>query len=391
MLDERNTTSRFAIHYVFVLPDFRYGAGTSVLGLAQSLVRLGQRCSLIGQNALEESKCGSEVIGTSVPNLRVTEFVAFFRLVRTLRILRRGSKRPIAVTGGLWHSIPVIVASRLAGVPVIAFERGAIAPRLENLGGGFRRQIGTLLISAVYALPCAIFFNSKGSLGEFRDSFPRVGIPMHHLYSGVDVKALKIEMSHKTFDDQIALERPRGITALFVGRLVPAKNLSWLISMLQSCASRPTHLQVVGDGPLRAALELQARQAELRNPNIRFTFTGVQSADDVRLAMTRTDVLLLSSKWEGLPRVLLEAALYGTPIVSLDTRHGPAEILAYYRYGIIVKGQDPASYWQAVLAASRYRAEGTSPADPQDGADSPFSSFDAIASRFIGLTSQLQC
>ena len=49
--------------------------------------------------------------------------------------------------------------------------------------------------------------------------------------------------------------------------------------------------------------------------------------------MNMSDVLILSSKFEGLPNVLLEAAYLNKYIISSNCKTGPKEIIKEYKYG----------------------------------------------------------
>jgi glycosyltransferase involved in cell wall biosynthesis len=61
----------------------------------------------------------------------------------------------------------------------------------------------------------------------------------------------------------------------------------------------------------------------------------------------------LSSKWEGLPTVLLEALAFGVPIVSTDCPGGSNEILAGGKYGALVPMSNPRALAEAILIALR--------------------------------------
>jgi glycosyltransferase involved in cell wall biosynthesis len=67
--------------------------------------------------------------------------------------------------------------------------------------------------------------------------------------------------------------------------------------------------------------------------------------------MARAAVFALSSRWEGLSLVLIEALACGCRIVSTDCRTGPTEVLEGGRYGRLVPVGDPAAMGRAILEA----------------------------------------
>ena len=98
---------------------------------------------------------------------------------------------------------------------------------------------------------------------------------------------------------------------LAVGRLVEQKNHELAIRAMTQVPGAT--LAIVGDGPLRPDLERLA--AELGAPVI---FTGVRR--DARALMGAADVVVMPSRWEGLPLSALEALASGTPLVATNVR-----------------------------------------------------------------------
>ena len=64
--------------------------------------------------------------------------------------------------------------------------------------------------------------------------------------------------------------------------------------------------------------------------------------------MSRSSVFVLSSAWEGLPAVLIQAMACGCPVVSTDCPSGPAEILDQGVYGPLVPVGDDAAMAEAI-------------------------------------------
>ncbi|MDO9369962.1 MAG: glycosyltransferase [Sphingopyxis sp.] len=107
-----------------------------------------------------------------------------------------------------------------------------------------------------------------------------------------------------------------------VGRLAPQKSQATLLAALARLADRPWRLTLVGDGPLEADLRAQAAALGLAD---RVTFAGFT---DPLPHMARADLFILSSRWEGLPAVALEALGCGLGLVVTDCAPGLREIAA---------------------------------------------------------------
>ena len=131
---------------------------------------------------------------------------------------------------------------------------------------------------------------------------------------------------------------------LGIGRLQPQKDFSTLLRAFANVRSRRSaKLLILGEGPERD--QLLELAAEL----------GV--ADDVDLPgfvnnpfayLSRASLFVLSSRWEGLPGVLIQALACGCPVVSTDCPSGPDEVLEGGRLGSLVNVGDSAGMAAAI-------------------------------------------
>lgn len=98
-----------------------------------------------------------------------------------------------------------------------------------------------------------------------------------------------------------------------VGRFSPQKNpLDWVEVAIRVAQLIPNcHFLMVGDGPLRPEVEEKIRIAGISDRTI---LTGLRR--DVPRMMAAIDVFLLTSLWEGLPRVIPQSMAMGIPVVA---------------------------------------------------------------------------
>jgi glycosyltransferase involved in cell wall biosynthesis len=156
-----------------------------------------------------------------------------------------------------------------------------------------------------------------------------------------------------------------------IGRLVPQKNHALFLEAAGLLARDwpEAEFMIVGDGPLRSVLEAQGRALGLAG---RLTFAGER--DDVNVILRGASLFWLTSRWEGMPNVVLEAMASGVPVITTDVA-GVRELLRPGIDGFVVTGgeaggfvehsrkllSDP-SLRQRFCAAARARAEEFSPA-----------------------------
>jgi colanic acid/amylovoran biosynthesis glycosyltransferase len=229
----------------------------------------------------------------------------------------------------------ILPLARSLKIPLIVHFRGADATvseayaRYSSLNHWiyFRRR-EALKREAKLFITVSKFIKDK----IIEQGFPKDRIVTH--YHGVDINKFR--------PDPEVLRKP---IVLFVGRLTEKKGCEYLIeAMARVQEQRPDiELVLIGDGPLKANLEVLAAQ-KLKQ----FQFLGVQSSPIVRDWMNCASLLVAPSitasqgDSEGLPNVVLEAQAMGLPVVS--TIHaGIPEAVIHGETGFLAPERDAQS------------------------------------------------
>jgi glycosyltransferase involved in cell wall biosynthesis len=193
----------------------------------------------------------------------------------------------------------------------------------------FLKQIMSALMWRADVLSCV----SKDMVKQYQSLFYRAPhVCVYNIVVTPSAKALLAEpISHPWFEDRSV---PVIVAA---GQLGPWKGFSNLIRAIHIVSRRrPVRLSIFGEGAQRA--ELQALIEEL----------GM--CDVIRLEghthnplkyFAHADIFVLSSLFEGMPNVLIEAMMAGCTPVATDCPTGPREILEGGQYGYLVPVNDP--------------------------------------------------
>jgi glycosyltransferase involved in cell wall biosynthesis len=121
-----------------------------------------------------------------------------------------------------------------------------------------------------------------------------------------------------------------------IASLKPPKALHLLLEVAKMVSEQVADVKFViaGDGELRTQLEAQIRKLRLE-PVVRL----LGWRQDVPELLRLFDLFVLTSLWEGLPRVLVEASLTGVPVVAFDV-DGVSEVVVHGRNGYLVTPGD---------------------------------------------------
>ena len=220
--------------------------------------------------------------------------------------------RPHVVQCFLFHANMLgTLAAQWAGVPVILGGM-RVAERNKTWRGWCERALGSWVSRWV----CV-----SQSVANFAQQ--RIGHPAAQLSvipNGLNASLWATAAPASLVNLGISAERR---CILFVGRLCPQKAVDrLLLAAAEFLPQLPQHdLLIVGTGEKRQALEHLAWRLGIRS---RVVFAGWQA--DLPSLMQASDLMVSTSRWEGMPNSLLEAMAAGLPIVATEVE-GVSELL----------------------------------------------------------------
>lgn len=327
----------------FFLPGLHGGgAERIVLNLTQGIAERGLPVDLVLAAAtgplLEQVAPGVRLVDLASP--RVLRSIG--PLVRYLR-----QERPRALVSSMSHAnLVALWAARLArtGTPVVVTEHNTMSQSaLEQ--GWLERRLWPPVLRAFYPWASHVVAVSR----DAADDFARVvGIPrprVQVIYNPVIMPGMKARARQVPDHPWFGSGEPPVV--LGIGRLTRQKDFPTLIRAFAGVRrQRPVRLIILGEGEDRAALETLVAELGLGDdvalPGFRDNPLGYLSA---------SSLFVLSSAWEGLPTVLIEALAAGTRVVSTDCPSGPREILQEGRLGTLVPVGDVSALATAMSAA----------------------------------------
>lgn len=193
--------------------------------------------------------------------------------------------------------------------------------------------------------------------GRMLDRFVALGEPMlEHMVEELGIgadRALVIADPALSQADiarlgALAQSRPRTGARRFVsvGRLVAQKNYTLLIDAFALIAQPGDSLTIAGEGPERTKLEGRVRAhglaASIHLPG---------HVDDVTALLADSDLFVLSSDYEGVPAVIIEALAAGLPIAATDCCASMGWLLGEGRFGVLAPKDEPRQLAQAMEEA----------------------------------------
>ncbi|MCC6454641.1 MAG: glycosyltransferase [Caldilineaceae bacterium] len=346
------------------------GAERSMLNLAHGIAGCGYPVDLVLAQATGPYLSHVDA-AVRIVDLKASRILAC--LPALVRYLRR--EEPAALISALnYANIVALWARSLAGIPsqVLVNEQNTLSRSAHN-SARRRQRIVPLLVKHFYPWADHVIGNSQGVADDLSQvtGIPRERIQM--LYNPVITPEVREKARAALTHPWFRPNQPPVLLA--VGRLTKQKDFPTLIqAFAQVRQSRPARLLILGEGPDRPELEALVNQLDLREDVAMPGFV-----ENPYAYMSHASLYVLSSQWEGLPTVLIEALYCGSPIIATDCPSGPREILVDGQHGVLVPMGDVNALAQAIQA-------GLAGETPQPTAESwhPYS-LEAVVDQYLSL------
>lgn len=253
-------------------------------------------------------------------------------LMPLMRYLKQ--ERPVAMLSAMNHANVIAVLARSwSGVStrLVVSEHSTISIGAQRARKIIERVVYALVPWA-YKKASAIVAVSQNAARDL-EKFARLSVnSVNTIYNPFDVAFIQQHATEAVSHPWFLCDKEQPII-IAIGRLTEAKDYSTLLHAFAQVRLRiHARLLILGEGEQRNDLEALAQSLGLGADEL--SMPGFVKNPFAYLA--HADLFVLSSRWEGLPSVLIEAMACGTPVVSTDCPSGPREILEGGRWGSLV-------------------------------------------------------
>ena len=278
--------------------------------------RSGVAVTALGVNPFTVAWVGL-VLGRKHPGVRVRRKRSLYASVHILNRYLRNARPQVLVSALPSADAAAVCAAELTdrAVPVVVTVHTNVAAAYAPEWLAASRTLYPLA-DAVVAVSRGVAESVRRSLGVDAD---RVRTIYNSIPAGRIRRLAQAEVTHPWFADG---EPP---VILSVGREAPMKDHPTLVEAF-GLARREVDSRLVILGKLSAPYRARLRSLA-RGHGVEGDLGFVDFDENPYRYMRRAGLLALSSRWEGLPTVILEALACGTPVVSTDAPYGPREIL----------------------------------------------------------------
>jgi glycosyltransferase involved in cell wall biosynthesis len=205
--------------------------------------------------------------------------------------------------------------------------------------GEFITETSMATYLPVFCRLCDLVIAPSAGMRDVLTSFG-VDAPIDVVPNGLDIRPFR-QVSEKMDRAQFGFN-PEDVLLIFVGRLGPEKNLSFLLRSFSGAAKAYDHigLILVGDGPERDNLQDQVRYMKIDN---RVCFTGMVPYEQLPGYLSMADAFVTASVTEVHPFTVIEAMAAGLPVLGIQSP-GVGDSIEDGVTGFIAEEEDLATF-----------------------------------------------
>lgn len=321
------------VDVLFVAPDLhRGGVGRCVSFIVDAAPGQGLNCALFLLRGMEGEY--------RVKNPQVTRGVARaesrlglllgmpLAIWRLAQAIRRMQPRVVCSHGLLCNLLVVVLRVLMRGrFRSVAFEHNSPRSHYSSTNLG---RLKTWLLARCYPRHDRVVGVSKGVSNDLQAMMPQIRGRCVHIYNGIDLEAVH-RQSRCPRDELLPPADAPILRVVALGRLAPAKGFDTLIEAARLLDDPRVQIDIVGQGPEESSLLALIERSRSRTP-VRL----LGHHDNPFPLIASGAVFVMTSVRESFGNVLIEALTLGLPIISTNCPYGPAEILNYGEFGVLV-------------------------------------------------------
>jgi len=342
---EREGEKPIKHHVAIFLPTLVGGGAERVMmNLAVGLEKRGHQVDFI---LAQREGAFSDDLPASVHQVELNQrHLRFGRSVLSLPALVKylRKEKPEVLLTGLHANIIALWAKKLSKLPtrfvITEHNNLSIAQKTKAL---WYRLPSSFFIKSNYPDADSIIAVSNGVAQDLCNYANLPNEKIKVIYNPIITSDLKLKSNESLDHPWFQKDQPPVILA--IGRLTQQKDFPLLLSAFELVREKmPVRLMILGEGPERETLLSRIKDLNLQDEVILPGF--IHNPYPI---IKKASVFALSSRWEGLPTVLVEALYCGTPIVSTDCPSGPKEILQNGKFGELVPVGNHIAFADALL------------------------------------------
>ena len=246
------------------------------------------------------------------------------------------TERPDILYSRHWPKIPVALIGRTLKIKTVSGEGNNLKQTFLS-----RRKAPLLYLRRICAqLSDEVVANSQSLGREVKEVF-RLDSEVRTIYNGIDTEDIRRRSEEKAEHGWFGTEIPVMVAVGFLRRQKGFPDLLRALEIVNR--TRAVRLIIIGNGRSKELREL-SRKLSLEDKT---DFLGAM--ENPFPYISKADIFVCSSLYEGLSNVILEALALGKPVISTNHKHGADEIIENRKNGILVPTGNPGEMANAII------------------------------------------